>query len=60
MLGEDATQKERDEADAEMTNLLGGILNNRLRRINPIYNVRFDYIEKARAYYRRAQQQPAE
>ena len=51
-LGEDATEAERDDADAQMTNLFGGLLGNKLRRIHPIYNARFDRVEKARAYFR--------
>ena len=37
-----------------MTTLLGGILDNKLRRIHPIYNVRFDYLERAKEFYRSA------
>mmetsp|Transcript_7261 Transcript_7261/g.10202 ORF Transcript_7261/g.10202 Transcript_7261/m.10202 type:complete len:98 (+) Transcript_7261:1120-1413(+) len=51
-LGEEATEAERDDAEAQMTNLFGGVLENKLRRIHPIYNARFDHVEKARAYYR--------
>ena len=40
-----------DEDDKSV--LLAGVLNNRLRRINPIFNVRYDYLAKAKAYFRR-------
>jgi prenyltransferase beta subunit len=42
-----------DEADFEKTSLLGGILDNKLRRMHPIHSVRFDLLEKAKAFYRR-------
>ena len=51
-LDEGATEAQRDMADAEMTNMFGGVLSNKLRRIHPVYNCRFDKIEQARAYYR--------
>ncbi len=31
---------------------LAGTSSLRLRRINPIFNVRYDYLAKAKAYYR--------
>ena len=34
------------------TALLGGVEGNLLRRINSVYNARFDYVEKARSYFR--------
>lgn len=52
MLEEDASEEERDHADSQMSNCYGGILNNRLRRINPIHNARFDYVERAKAYFK--------
>ena len=51
-LGESATQEEQDNADAQMTSLFAGVFENRLRRIHPVYNVRYDYVERARAFYR--------
>jgi len=45
--GEDPT-----EVEFENTALLGGILDNKLRRMHPIYNARYDLVEKARDYYR--------
>ena len=50
-LPEDATSEERDKVDIEKTSALGGILDNLLRRINPIYNIRYDYVNKAKAFY---------
>jgi len=41
-----------DEEDFEKTSLLNGLLNNKLRRIHPIYNVRYDLLSKARNYFR--------
>ncbi len=35
------------------TCLLSGVLNNRLRRINPIFCVRYDYLARAKAFFRR-------
>jgi len=35
-----------------MTVLLGGIIDNKLRRLHPIHNARFDYVEKAKAFFR--------
>jgi len=32
--------------------LLGGVANNALYRINPIYNGRFDKIQKAKDYFK--------
>ena len=52
-LGEEATQEERDNADAQKTQMLADVFSNRLRRIHPVYNARFDYVEKARAYFRK-------
>jgi hypothetical protein len=40
------------EIDFEKSHLLSGMLDNKLRRIHPIYNVRFDYVHKARDYFR--------
>ena len=40
------------EIEHERTSMLGGIIDNKLRRMNPIFNCRYDYLEKARAYYR--------
>jgi hypothetical protein len=37
----------------DKTVLLGGVLDNRLRRINPIYNVRYDYLARAKAFFRK-------
>ena len=51
-LGEGATEEDRDYVEAKMTNLFGGVLDNKLRRINPIYAARYDYVEKAKAYFR--------
>jgi hypothetical protein len=33
--------------------MLGNEQENKIRRMHPIYNVRFDYVAKARAYYRK-------
>ena len=44
--------EDSDDIEFEKTALLGGVLDNKLRRINTIYCARFDYIEKTRAYYR--------
>ena len=52
MLPEDASSKQRDKAEADMTTMFAGVLSNKLRRLNPVFNVRFDYVEKAKAYYR--------
>lgn len=35
------------------TQILGGLVDNRLRRINPIFNVRYDLLARAKAYFRR-------
>lgn len=35
------------------TVLLGGMLGSRLRRVNPIFNVRYDYLARAKAYFRK-------
>lgn len=51
-LADGASQEDRDNADAQMTNLFCGVFENRLRRIHPVYSVRFDYVERAKAYYR--------
>jgi prenyltransferase beta subunit len=32
--------------------LLSGIESNRLRRIHPVFNARYDYIASAKAFYR--------
>ena len=37
---------------SEKTCLLGGIERNLVRRINPVFNVRYDYVAKAKAYFR--------
>jgi len=42
----------KGEIDFEKTSLLGGIMDNKLRRMHPVYSVRFDLLEKAKAYYR--------
>ena len=52
MLHKDASMEERDKAEADMTTMFAGVLSNKLRRLNPVFNVRFDYVEKAKAYYR--------
>ena len=41
-----------EEETKAKTSLLGGVENNKLRRMNSIFNGRFDYVEKARAYFR--------
>jgi len=33
--------------------MLGGILNNKLRRMHPVHNARYDLVERARAYFRK-------
>jgi hypothetical protein len=33
--------------------ILGGMIDNRLRRVNPVFNVRYDYLARAKAYFRR-------
>jgi prenyltransferase beta subunit len=45
-------EQDPEEADFQHTSLLSGLLNNKLRRIDPVYSVRFDLLEKAKAYYR--------
>ena len=40
------------EEEHEKVSILAGILDNKLRRINPIHNARFDQIEKAKAFFR--------
>ncbi len=35
------------------TLILGGMIDNRLRRVNPVFNVRYDYLARAKAYFRR-------
>lgn len=37
----------------EKTIFLGGVLDNKLRRINPIFCVRYDYLARAKAYFRK-------
>ena len=32
--------------------MLAGVEKNRLRRINPVFNVRYDLLAKAKAYFR--------
>lgn len=44
------TQAESDKRDHQV--LISGITNNALIRINPVYNGRFDKVEKARSYFR--------
>lgn len=34
------------------TILLAGEGNNKLRRINPVFNVRYDFLARAKAYFR--------
>lgn len=41
------------EAEFDKTSMLGGIIDNKLRRMHPIHNARYDFIEKAKAYYRK-------
>lgn len=38
------------EKDKEV--LLGGIERNRVRRVHPVYNVRYDYVAKAKKYFK--------
>ena len=40
------------EEEHEKCSILAGIIDNKLRRINPIHNARFDQIEMAKAYFR--------
>ena len=46
----DETQASGESRDHQV--LLSGITNNAILRINPVYNSRFDKVEKARAYFR--------
>jgi hypothetical protein len=34
------------------TLILGGMIDNKLRRVNPVFNVRYDYLARAKAYFR--------
>jgi hypothetical protein len=40
-----------DEEDKSL--VLGGLVDNQLRRVNPVFNVRYDYLAKAKAYFRK-------
>ena len=55
-----ASQEDKDNADAQMTNLFANVFENRLRRIHPVYSVRFDYVERAKAFYRSRASGPIE
>jgi prenyltransferase beta subunit len=35
------------------TVLLSGMLDNKLRRVNPIFCVRYDYLARAKAFFRK-------
>ena len=52
--------EDSDDIEFDNTHLLGGVLDNKLRRINSIFCARFDYIEKTRDYYRQKRQNPEE
>lgn len=42
------SQSQKDELEFDKTNLLSGFLDNKLRRMHPVYNVRYDFVAKAR------------
>jgi hypothetical protein len=44
---------EFEDLEHEKTAMLAGIIDNKLRRMHPIHNARYDYIEKAKAFYRK-------
>lgn len=44
---------EYEDLEHEKTSMLAGIIDNKLRRMHPIHNGRYDYIEKAKAFYRK-------
>lgn len=50
--GNYSTSSEFEEIEHDKTSMLGGIIDNKLRRFNPIHNARYDYIEKAKSWYR--------
>lgn len=39
---------EFQDSEHEKTCMLGGIINNKLRRMHPIHNARYDYVERAK------------
>lgn len=45
-----------EETEHDKTSMLGGIIDNKLRRMHPIHNARYDFVEKAKAYYRNLKQ----
>jgi prenyltransferase beta subunit len=45
-------EEQKKEIEKSKTVMLGNEEGNKIRRMHPIYNVRFDYAAKARAYYR--------
>jgi hypothetical protein len=46
------TEDEKDELEFSKTNLLSGHLDNKVRRMHPIYNVRYDLVAKAKKYFK--------
>ena len=46
-----ADPKDPEEIEFTYSCLLSGLLSNKLRRIHPIYNVRYDYVLRARAHF---------
>ena len=50
-------ENQKDELEFSKTNLLSGHLENKVRRMHPIYNVRYDFVAKAKAYYRQAKEE---
>ena len=42
----------KNDNEYDKVSILAGILENKLRRIHPIHNARFDQIEQAKAYFR--------
>ena len=46
------SEEQKSEIEFERTNLLCGELGNKLRRLNPIFNVRYDHLSKAKTYFR--------
>lgn len=47
------SQGEYEDMEHDKTAMLAGIIENKLRRMHPIHNARYDYIEKAKAFFRK-------
>ena len=48
----ESTTEDPAEKEFRHTSMLAGILDNKLRRFHPIFNARFDYVAKAKSFFR--------